>query len=189
MRLLITGITFLTLISSGSLAAAADKDRSGFLFGLSIGSSTGDVFTATTTGEPASNQIDAKGSALSLKIGGAISRKAALYFLSQGSSIAENQFHSLTGIGATYYFRKTGTSIYVNGGAGFGSVSYSDDTISPNMGRAATVGIGIELGMGLNLEVNHLRVDTQFDDSVDNPGPELNYEIASTQFLIGYTWF
>jgi len=179
-----------TMCLASGVALASDEDRSGFLLGVAFGASSGGVSTAAAGTEiDRSVPTDSEGGAFTLKVGGALSNKSALYFLIQGASGEDEQTHALTGLGAAYYFNKSGTSLYLNGGVGIGSVSYADEEVSANTGVAGTVGLGLELGMGLSLEVNYLRVMTEYDASAENPGPSLDYDIATTQFMLGYTWF
>jgi hypothetical protein len=166
----------------------AGEDRSGLLLGVALGSSAISADVGPSGGKTAQvDTSDEDGAAFSLRIGGAVGDRGALYFLSQSSATEAERGHNLTGIGASYYFSKSGPSIYLTGGLGFGMVTYADSTEPEGKGRAAMAGIGLELGWGLNVELNHMRVSTTPETETTVDG--LDYEIASTQFMLGYTWF
>lgn len=184
------GLASAMLLLIGSSAQASDEDRSGLFLGFGFGSSS--IATSVESTEGVSGTAFAtedRGGAFSLRIGGSVGNKGAVYFLSQAAATEAELGHSLTGIGATYYFRKSGASLYLTGGYGYGLVSYADKDVAEGTGRAAMAGVGLELGWGLNLELNHMRINTTPDTTEQNPGTGVNYDIDSTQFMIGYNWF
>lgn len=184
-------ITALCLTAVSTTTIAGIDNRSGFLLGVGVGSSvisTSAVPTGTDVGS--AEAVDDRGGAFSLRIGGAVGNGGALYFLSQASYNGDAELgHSLTGLGASYYFSQSGTSLYLTGGYGLGVVSYADKDVAEGTGTAAMAGIGLELGWGLNVELNHMRLQTTPDDSEEPVVAGVDYSIASTQFLVGFTWF
>ena len=178
------------LLALSASAQASDEGRGGLLLGLGVGSSSINTSVEPLGGEAGSNVVtDESGAAFSFRIGGAVGQKSAVYLLAQAGGTEAELVHTLTGIGASYYFKKSGASLYLTGGYGFGAVSFSENEVPEGTGTAFMGGIGLELGWGLNVELNHMRVNTTPESIEGEDIDGVNYDIASTQFLIGYTWF
>ncbi|MBX2879145.1 MAG: hypothetical protein KTR32_04385 [Granulosicoccus sp.] len=169
-------------------AQADNEDRDGLLLGIALGSSSinTSVDLVSDPNDTASSS-DSRGTAVSLRFGGGLGNKSAMYLLTQTAATENELGHSLTGLGASYYFNKNGASLYLMGGFGYGLVSYAESEKPEGTGTAAMAGIGLELGMGLSVELNHMRVRTEPEN--DSINPSGIYNIASTQFLVGFTWF
>lgn len=183
----IAAALFTSVALSCSNANAFDKERNGFLIGLGFGAQNTSTTVSTTNGNTAtSDDVSESGTAFSFRIGGGIGRKTTLYFLSQANSDSEATY-GLTGLGGTYYFKESGPSLYLHGGVGLGTIVFDEPFVSDGRGGAAMFGIGYEPTRGLHLDLNFMSI--QAENSTTFIDPDVDYDIFTTQFMVGYTWF
>lgn len=183
------------LLLLSTSASALDGERRGFLVGVGIGTQSTDATMDMDNGfERFEGDVSESGTALSFRIGGGLSDRSTLYVTRRHNFGEDDVSYGLTGIGASYYFTTSGPSFYVHGGLGAGEISFGgpDEGIGDGRGRAAMFGAGMETARGLHVEMTFMNV--QASGTVDIPGSgidplDVDYDIGTTQFTIGYTWF
>ena len=191
MRKQFLSVVLVLLALASSNAIAFDQDRSGFLIGFGGGAhSTSSSVSVSSDFVTPNDDVSDRGAAISFKIGGGLNRKTTVYFLSL-INVDSDAAHGLTGLGGSYYFKASGPTFYLNGGIGFGTVVFPDSIFEDDdegaVGGAALFGVGFSPVQGLHLDLNVMTI--QAEDSTTFNGVDIDYDITSAQFLIGYTWF
>jgi len=158
-------IAFLTLLFSME-ASAFDGKRSGIQMSFGAGIHGGSFEDYDSSFVPNSGQ--AGGLASSFKFGIGFTNQFSLYYIRNVSwfrlQSGENDpfifLAGISGVGATYFFRQSGSSFYVMGAAGVGDYGTPfNNNITIRNGSSALLGIGYEFTPRHMLELSGLFIE------------------------------
>jgi len=168
------GLLFFILVSTQS-AYAFDGNRKGFFLGLGGG-------IHSTSFESSTSDSSSKiGFASSFKIGGGFTDNFVLYYVRNVSWYNDEYTFALgvAGVGASYFFNQSASSLYLHGGVGAGDLiaPLELDTIDAETGSGYLLGAGYQFGKRLSVEGTYMAVDVDVA------------EMSSIQLLVNYLWY
>lgn len=194
-RLVLVTMALLFVFSTFS-AQAFDDFRRGFILGIGVGKHESDITTRNNIAISES-MLSEEGLTTSIRIGGGVSDHLLMYWFGDESHHKEvNRITSetndvaigFTGLGMSLYFTPRSHSVYFNGAVGIAGSFEDDADFGDNyIGTGTTLGVGLELGARISVELNHTRLNLEHEDN--DTGFDMEREIDMTRVLLVYTWY
>jgi opacity protein-like surface antigen len=160
-----------------------DDNREGFLLGFGLGYQSTDTEVEV---DDYSGEGSYDGFSSTFKIGGGINKQFALYYVQYlaHDSDAIDEYFSIGGIGATYYFKPEIESAYILGAIGIGLINVEDDSES---GTGLLLGAGYEFSEHWQIEGTYMSTDIEIEDSYSDATADITS--ASFQVTLNYLFY
>ncbi|MDH5328056.1 MAG: hypothetical protein OEZ68_00845 [Gammaproteobacteria bacterium] len=197
-RVLISIVVIMAMVPA--FAHAFDDYRQGFIAGLGLGKHESDVTnTDNLLGSSEVQSVD--GSSLSLRLGAGVVDSVLVYWFMdlsrhEESNVITGTNHDMlvgySGLGLSVYFTPRSTSLYFNGAVGVAAAVDPAKQTRSNLyeyqGTGHTLGVGLELGAGMSIELNRTTIIMEHKDN-DGTFVDQNKDLETTRISFVYTWY